>query len=706
MSSAADGNHFSCSMTAVLIGVVDTHGGEDAIRETLLAASSNRSPDYLLDTGNWVSHDEAVALWRAGAEVTHHPQFARMVGEQAGRRLNGSPVAALLRSLGSPENVYAQLATTSTRFSTVSSLEAKTVGPGFAEIVSTPLHGHPRSAEHCAWTSGLLTQPPALFGMAPAVIEHDECAAFGAPACLYRARWAIGDAAVSEATAGDLLGLRARLEGMEERLRSMFATAADLIAADGIEAVLARVTERAAVEVRAPRHLLAVRTSPGGQLYCHQKGFDSDEVEEFAERILDPRSGSTPDSWLVVPVRSNRRDYGRLLAMHDSGQRFYPQERELLEAYARCAASALDGATALAEAKQLYEQSTALLELSRALATAGTSGEVASKLADAVPVVVDCDRVAVYLWDVGRGELVRHATSTRDGARATELAEDLSQAPTPDGPLARLLSDRSGDPLFVDGDHGDRLLHAHFARLGAVATIIVPLVTPDSFLGLLAVSVHDRPGRLEPAGGLLDRLSGVAAQATTALQNGRLVDAITHQALHDSLTGLANRRQFTGQLRTAVHNARGLRQLVTLFFVDLDGFKPVNDELGHEIGDELLAAVGQRLATCTRTADSVARLGGDEFAVLIGPHLSPADADVVAGRLAQTFNEPFEISGQRLTLGASIGRAMFPTNGDGADDLLRAADTAMFDAKRAAYSCSTSHSGRRGPGLVFRAALA
>src|ERR1700733_2052763 len=154
------GNHFSCSFTALLMARIAAFGGDPAVRELLLEAGSQRPPEYLLETSNWICYDEAVALWRAGARITRHPQFARLVGEEAGRRLNGSPVAALLRSLGSPEQVYRELGASSSRFSTVSDLEAVAVGAGFAEIVVTPVRGFPRSADHCAWTAGLLTAPP------------------------------------------------------------------------------------------------------------------------------------------------------------------------------------------------------------------------------------------------------------------------------------------------------------------------------------------------------------------------------------------------------------------------------------------------------------------------------------------------------------------------------------------------------------------
>ena len=366
--------------------------------------------------------------------------------------------------------------------------------------------------------------------------------------------------------------------------------------------------------------------------------------------------------------------------MGEPGAQFFPQERELFEVYARYAASALDGAAALMEAKQRYDQSSALLELARALAVAGTSGEIARRLADAVPEVVDCDRVGVYLWDHVNGELVERATNRNDGV---EENVELSRKPTPGGPLEHLLNDPSSEPMLIDAELGDPRIRKLFEQVGAIATIVVPLATPDALLGLLSVSVTDHAGRMRPNDDLLDRLSGVAAQATTALQNGALVDQITHQAHHDQLTGLANRRQFSGDLRGAVSRARQRSELVTLFYLDLDGFKPVNDEFGHDVGDRLLVAVGQRLTACTRATDVVARLGGDEFAVLIDAHSAPEDADNVRKRLTHAFVDPFLIDGHQLKLGASIGRAVFPADADDPDGLLRCADAAMFENKRA-----------------------
>jgi diguanylate cyclase (GGDEF)-like protein len=675
------GNHFSCSVSAVLLAEVSELSGADAVPAVLRLAGSQRSAGYLTDTRNWISYDEAVALWRAASTVTHNPTLVTLAGRRAAQRLGSSPVAQLLRSLGSPENLYREIATSATKFSTVVRLEATELAPGFAEVVATPVSGFPRAPEHCAWTTGMLSGSTTLFGLPPAEVQHDRCAALGAAECLYRVSWSTGERTPDADPDPALLELRQQLDATQEQLQSLFATASDLIAADDIGEVLGRITDRVAVEVRAPRYLLAVRMEPGGEVHCHHRGFDKLEVAERAEQILGSAASELPSSWLVVPVRSDRREYGKLLAAFETDGHFFPQEHELLEVYARYAASALDGASALLEAKRRYDQSRALLRLARALATAGTSAEIAQRLADAVPLVVDCDRVGVWLWESARGELVRRAIANRDPDDLRSTAE-CRRLPSREDPLERLLSDPRQDPIFVDADNGPALLRRDMMAAGEAASIHVPLSTDEALLGILTVSVRSGPGRLRPNSDLLNRLSGIAAQATTALQNGRLVDRITHQALHDQLTGLANRARFAELLRTAVNHARQRGEAVTIFYIDLDDFKPVNDAYGHEIGDRMLAAVGNRLRAATRSVDLVARLGGDEFVVLLSSPASPADANSVLTRLEAAFEDPITIDGHQLRLTASIGQAVFPDDATSADGLLRHADASMFKAKR------------------------
>ncbi len=683
---SGDGAHFSCSLTAVLLARVHAFGGEAAVEQLLRDSGVQRTPEYLLELGNWVSYDETVALWDTGASITMDPQFARRLGEDATERLKASPVAALLRSLGSPEEVYRQIATTATKFSVAAEGEAVQVGPGYAELRFTAVPGFPRNAHHCEWTAGLLSQTTVLFGLPPAMVEHDRCGALGAPDCTYRVIWDAASAAEAADSPAQTAALKQQLAAMTERLQSMFATASDLIAAGDLDVTLAQITDRAALEVRAPRYLLAVRPMAGDEPHIHYRGFDEDEAYDCAERVLNTPIEDLPRSWLVVPVCSHRSDYGRLLATYGDGQGFFAQERELLEVYARYAATALDTATALAEAKRRHDQASALLELARALATAGTSDEVAQRLVDAVPAVVDCDRVGVYLWDDELRELCSRAVYTPDGVDL-EPAE-WAVSPADDSLLRDWLDRRGLEPLFVDAAQGHEPLREFLTRLGATASIVVPISSREHFLGAIAVSVRQEPERLRPHPDLLDRLSGIAAHATTALENGRLVDRITHQARHDGLTGLANRAELAEALARATAGTRHRDATFTLFYIDLDEFKPINDQHGHQVGDELLCAVSARLSACLRDIDTVARIGGDEFAALVTGIGDGAESDQVLERLQGAFLDPFELRDHRVYVGASIGRAVWPQDADDIDALIRRADAAMYEVKRLHHDVS------------------
>ncbi len=161
-----------------------------------------------------------------------------------------------------------------------------------------------------------------------------------------------------------------------------------------------------------------------------------------------------------------------------------------------------------------------------------------------------------------------------------------------------------------------------------------------------------------------------------------LEEQLRHQAFHDPLTGLPNRALFLDRLEHAM--VRGTRHgcSVAVLFVDLDRFKPVNDSLGHEVGDELLTAVGRRLREGLRPEDTVARLGGDEFAVLIEDVEDTSDATLVAERVGEVLRPALELRDREVVLTASIGVAVSRAGQRDPDELLRAADIAMYSAKR------------------------
>jgi diguanylate cyclase (GGDEF)-like protein len=303
---------------------------------------------------------------------------------------------------------------------------------------------------------------------------------------------------------------------------------------------------------------------------------------------------------------------------------------------------------------------------------------------EAVPAVVDCDRVSVWVWDDEAHELRCQATSGT-GETAAFLYE-MRVSPQENHQLARLLADPQPVPLFFDRTSDDEHMRTLLDRFGALAMVAVPIVARGQYLGSLTVTVDSDADRLELRRDLTDRLSGVVAQAASALQTARLIAEVTHQAGHDGLTGLANRAVFAERIEQALATAAERGGPVGLFFVDLDGFKAVNDECGHHAGDELLCRVAERLLETVRAGDTVARLGGDEFAIVLSGVDGNAEVEAAAQRVSRAFEEPFEVGDELLSLGASVGQAVWPEDADEIEALMRHADAAMYRAKRAARS--------------------
>lgn len=159
-------------------------------------------------------------------------------------------------------------------------------------------------------------------------------------------------------------------------------------------------------------------------------------------------------------------------------------------------------------------------------------------------------------------------------------------------------------------------------------------------------------------------------------------EKIWHNAHHDLLTGLPNRRLFLDRLDQAVKHAKRSRLPFSVLFMDLDGFKVVNDSLGHEVGDQLLSDVAKRLTDCVRENDTVARLGGDEFTVILTGAKQRKDVERVAQKILDLLVVPFHIAQQLIQISVSIGITFYPQNASSPVALLEAADQAMYKAKK------------------------
>lgn len=175
------------------------------------------------------------------------------------------------------------------------------------------------------------------------------------------------------------------------------------------------------------------------------------------------------------------------------------------------------------------------------------------------------------------------------------------------------------------------------------------------------------------------RMIGVSQDITA---RKRREEAVQFLAYHDPLTGLPNRRLLDDRLKQALHAAQRRQRSLAVMLIDLDGFKRVNDSLGHRAGDSVLREVAGRLGGCVRKADTLARQGGDEFAVVLSDVQSEADCNVVADKILRALEKDFRVDGESFSIGASMGIALFPGDAGDGDALLRNADAAMYRAKQ------------------------
>lgn len=236
--------------------------------------------------------------------------------------------------------------------------------------------------------------------------------------------------------------------------------------------------------------------------------------------------------------------------------------------------------------------------------------------------------------------------------------------------LARI----AGHPL-----HTHRIDLPHLPEVGAIYSLSVPGTTPEPHVILQTHAMRERSFNSEE----VDFICGVVSVLTAAVQRRQIEDAAVARSLHDPLTGLANRLLLRDRLDHALRTARRDSNGLAVVALDLNRFKIINDTLGHDAGDEVLCTVATRLVRATRDTDTVARVGGDEF-VLVLPGVSEGDnAADVAAKLDDIVSDDMRVGGRAVHVQASIGVTV-SLNADGtASDLLKQADLAMYEAKRA-----------------------
>ncbi len=285
-------------------------------------------------------------------------------------------------------------------------------------------------------------------------------------------------------------------------------------------------------------------------------------------------------------------------------------------------------------------------------------------------------------------------TAAADGDSGLCLTAATDGAQRLERPVARAVLDdvtadvvARGEAVLLARSTRDRRLRRWLRDRRLRDAMVAPLHSGAGASGVLVVG--NRLGDVTTFGKAdLQAFETLANHASVALENGRLVDRLRleaaekeHQALHDSLTGLANRTLFGRRVQQAIAAAGSDGASVAVMLMDLDRFKDVNDTLGHHVGDLLLQQIGARLDEALRGSGTMARLGGDEFAVCLPRAGDDAAAVAVAGRLQAALCRPFALQGMTLDVGASIGIALCPQHGSDASTLLKRADVAMYAAK-------------------------
>jgi diguanylate cyclase (GGDEF)-like protein len=689
-------------LTGAVIRYLRNLGGDATVK--LLLTKLGLPTEFvknLEDPTNWISSQEASKLLTTASSITADPKVGRSIGTYHMRLHEESGIADLLASLGSPKEVLQNISKVAPKYTTFTEMQALEVGDAHAVIRVRTRDHHERDIQMCYFTHGILSQAPVLFGLVPAVVTESECQARGGRFCLYSVAWeqhqwssfvdegtslfsvAWEEDKISEiedklelSPEEELEQLRVQVDSLTKRLEEVFVTAADLLSFSDAEAILTKITQRAGRSVNAPMYLLTVRTSTEENYKIQYHGFDPTEAQDLAHQIESGNLDDLEGSRLIVEVKSSRFNYGWLIAANAPGMKFFDQDRNTLELYANYAATALDVATALDEARRSDQTARALLKLGSAISTTRTQKEVATVLANTTPDVLGAITAGVFLWNEQERSFIEVARAVPK--EIENLVPVDLQRIHPGSFLSseRLLS--ASEPIILNAadDEATRQTLAPWHIQSALFSLIGK--TGDQ-IGIIIAGFNSVA---EITKDVRERMAGLSDQAYTGFVNAKLVEQISHMAWHDALTGLPNRRLFEDRVKQEINRSERTNESFTLFYVDLDRFKHINDTMGHQAGDDLICQVAERLTECVRTQDTVARLGGDEFAVLLPGLSDEAVIQRLAQRILDALNKPFIIQGTEVKTSGSIGISCTKDQtGLTYDQILHQADEAMYESK-------------------------
>jgi diguanylate cyclase (GGDEF)-like protein len=415
-------------------------------------------------------------------------------------------------------------------------------------------------------------------------------------------------------------------------------------------------------------------------------------VTSAAPLLLPEISGLAPrpaDAWtmMVVPLRFEGRVSGVICLLKQGVAKFDDDDVRLLQILADQAAVAVENAALLARKQKLVRELNGLLDVSTAASQAATD-ELSLAATLAVKVRQTAQMDAAVIWRLEEGSTVLYPLSG-DQVILPPPA-DLAGFPA----RRQVLRDRRPAALYAREADGAGVAAAlsgaeHAGEIAALAAsgfstvLLLPLMVGGREIGLIELFSHEPAQMLDEAE--MQAYLTMASSVASGLENQRLLVQLREAADVDPLTGVNNHRYLQDRLRQEMARSARSRGALSVLMLDLDDFKPINDRYGHAEGDRLLRAVATAIRSHVRTNDIVARYGGDEFVVVM-PDTDQRRAVEVAQRVvAGVRGCRHELAaGGQVGVGASAGLAVYPDDGRTAAALLQAADTAMYEAKRAA----------------------
>jgi diguanylate cyclase (GGDEF)-like protein len=447
---------------------------------------------------------------------------------------------------------------------------------------------------------------------------------------------------------------------------------------------------------------LSIREAdPEGRGVCGI-AFRSGQACIFNDYLADPRAEAfhkkarelSSRSGAGFPLFVRGQVVGVMLYVALVTDAFTPEFTELLQRLADNVSFALENFDRADEKAKTEAQKESLTRMLAALSATNEAIVRASSRSELFELVCQAaadggkftaTTIALLKPDDDFLDVVAVAGPTADKAREVRVSVNEAH---PEGRGLTGMAIRSRQPCIINdylSDPRSQAFHARARKDGANAGAAFPLFARGQVVGAMIFVALEKdtftPEFSELLTRLTDNVSFALENFDRADEKTRADERIEYLASHDSLTDLPNREMFNGLLRRAIDAAERYQRQFAVLFIDLDRFKIINDSLGHDAGDMLLVEIAGRLRRALRSSDVVARLGGDEFVVILEEAAERHEVERIAGELLSVLSQPLQLSGHECHTTASIGIAMYPSDGSDTQTLTKNADMAMYLAK-------------------------